>query len=85
MAVVIFLQRAVVGFAHVWTRLWFRMKFAKSYFCSANVIWLREILVIVRQVKLGSPTEIGFANLLFRQIVRQVTLTQKEQRLGKIE
>ena len=53
------------------------MKFAKSYFCSANVIWLREILVIVRQVKLGSPTEIGFANLLFRQIVRQVALTRK--------
>ena len=51
------------------------MKFAKSNFCSPNVIWVREILIIVRQVKFGSPTKIGFANLIFRQIVRQVALT----------
>ena len=44
------------------------MKFAKSYFCSPNLIWVREILVSVRQVKWSSPSKIGFANLLFRQV-----------------
>ena len=40
----------------------FEMKFAESYFCSPNLIWVHELLVSVRQVKFCS-TAYFFAKL----------------------
>ena len=51
------------------------MMFAKSHFFSQNYIWVREILVSVRQVKVWFAIYNWVRQLKIRQIVRQVALT----------
>ena len=53
----------------------FKMKFAKSHFCSPNLFWVRQILVCVRQVKVRFANQNSVRKLKIRQIVRQVVQT----------